>query len=61
MMEKQKLKKLRFKIFHSTWRVYPLADELANEWLKDHPDIEIIDVKYQGNSSTHSICILYKE
>lgn len=50
---------------------YKSADELANQWLKDHPGITIIDFKYQANVSLaaneqtsgseyhQSICILY--
>ena len=51
--------------------VYTSADELANQWLKEHPGITIIDFKYQANVSLaaneqtsgsdyhQSICILY--
>lgn len=50
---------------------YKSADELANQWLKEHPGITIIDFKYQANVSLaaneqtsgsdyhQSICILY--
>lgn len=38
------------------------ADEKFNEWIKDHPDIEIIKFKYcQARYGDHSIAILYKE
>lgn len=38
------------------------ADSFCNEWLKENPNIEIIDILYaQGSGSDHSICILYKE
>ena len=57
--------------YGSTSPVYTSADELANQWLKEHPGITIIDFKYQANVSLaaneqtsgsdyhQSICILY--
>ena len=49
----------KFKIFMGNSN--ETADIKANEWLKENPNIEIIDVKYQQVDNDHSICILYKE
>lgn len=38
------------------------ADDYFNEWITDHPNIEIIKFKYQQSKhGDHSIAILYKE
>lgn len=38
------------------------ADDYFNEWITDHPNIEIIKFKYQQSKyRDHSIAILYKE
>lgn len=38
------------------------ADDKANEWLEENPNVEIISMKYQqARYGDHSICILYKE
>lgn len=52
---------VRFKIFFGASGVS--ADVFANEWLKDNPNIEVLDFKYEHRTSTHyhSICIMYKE
>lgn len=57
----------KFKIFASTFpsglspNTKP-ADVYANEWLEKHPNIEVIDMKYQqAHHGDHSICIMYKE
>lgn len=37
------------------------ADDKFNAWIQDHPDIEIIEFRYQqARYSDHSIAILYK-
>lgn len=51
---------VRFKIFFGNVNHY--ADEKANTWLKEHPDIEVVEMKYQqARYGDHSICIMYKE
>lgn len=57
----------KFKIFASAFpsglspNAKP-ADVYANEWLEKHPNIEVIDMKYQqAHYGDHSICIMYKE
>lgn len=51
---------VRFKLFFGTCS--NLADEKANAWLKEHPDIEVVEMKYQqARYGDHSICIMYKE
>lgn len=38
------------------------ADEKANHWLNKHPNIEIVQMRYQMNvHCEQSICIMYKE
>ena len=37
------------------------ADSKVNEWLKQHPNIRIIDSQYQATQVGHSICIRYEE
>ena len=38
------------------------ADDKANKWLEENPNVEIISMKYQqARYGDHSICILYKE
>lgn len=38
------------------------ADEKFNKWINDHPNIHIIEFKYeQARYGDHSICILYKD
>lgn len=38
------------------------ADELFNEWIAEHPNVEIIFFRYaQARYGDHSIAILYKE
>jgi len=55
---------MRFKIFKGTFS-YGLslyADTKMNEWLEEHPSVEVVDWKYrQVNHDEHSICIMYKE
>lgn len=51
---------VRFKLFFGTCN--NLADEKANAWLREHPDIEVVEMKYQqARYGDHSICIMYKE
>lgn len=51
---------VRFKLFFGTCSNH--ADEKANAWLKEHPDIEVVEMKYQqARYGDHSICIMYKE
>lgn len=54
---------MRFKIFHSQFAYNEdFADIKANKWLAEHPDIAIIDIRYQHCSGGfHSICIFYRE
>lgn len=66
---------IQFKIFQGhnyASSGYTSADTLANQWLNENPDVQIIDFKYQANASItsndfgidtefhQSICILYK-
>lgn len=38
------------------------ADQLFGEWIEDHPNIKIIEFKYeQARYGDHSIAILYEE
>lgn len=37
------------------------SSEKFNRWMKDHQNIEIIDIKYVGNTDSPIICLLYKE
>lgn len=38
------------------------ADDKANAWLVENPNIEILQMKYQqARYGDHSICIMYKE
>lgn len=38
------------------------ADDKANEWLADHPFVDILQMKYQQSRyGDHSICIMYEE
>ena len=49
----------RFKIFMGNSGY--TADDKANEWLEENPNIEIIEMRYQqARCGDHSICILYK-
>lgn len=55
---------LKFKIFFGNDSKLSggTADDKANAWLKENPDVEIIDMKYQQSRfGDHSICIMYKE
>ena len=50
----------KFKVFIGS--INYTADDMANEWLEEHPNVEIINMKYQqARYGDHSICILYKE
>lgn len=53
---------VKFKIFFG-YAGDGQADEEANNWLEKHPNIEVLDFKYQHHTShrCHSICIMYKE
>ena len=56
---------IRFKIFSGCFSTAMCkagpADKQANEWLKKHPDVEIIEMKYQqARMGDHSICIMYR-
>lgn len=49
-------------IFSSSFSSEETADDMFNEWIKEHPNIEIINFRYQQSRyGDHSICILYKE
>ena len=49
-----------FKIFFGNVNHY--ADKKANIWLKENPNIEVVEMKYQqARYGDHSICIMYKE
>ena len=38
------------------------ADILFGEWIEEHPNVKIIEFKYdQARYGDHSICILYEE
>lgn len=38
------------------------ADIEFNKWIQEHPNIEILEFRYQqARYGDHSICILYKE
>ena len=50
----------KFKVFIGN--INHLADDIANEWLEENPNVEIISMKYQqARYGDHSICIFYKE
>jgi len=53
----------QMKIFNGTFsKESESADVEFNMWIKEHPNIEIVDFKYQqARYGDHSICILYKE
>lgn len=52
---------IKFKIFSGNFN-YHNADEKANEWLEEHPDVDIVWMKYwQIDGAHHSICIAYQE
>lgn len=51
---------IKFKIFYG--ELPRPADIRANEWIKEHPNIGIISMKYQqSRNGAHSICIMYQE
>lgn len=53
------MSKTGFKIFMGT-RNFP-ADDMMNEWLDKHPEIKVIDFKYQqARYGEHSICVMYE-
>lgn len=50
------------KIFFGTSKFGRGADKMFNEWIEEHPSIEIIKFKYQqARYGDHSIAILYRE
>lgn len=51
------------KTFHGNFsRGTESVDCKMNLWLKDHPNIDILEFRYQqARYGDHSICILYKE
>lgn len=50
---------MRFKIFLGT--LHDNADVKANIWLREHPEVVIVKMKYKmGSNHDHSICILYR-
>lgn len=52
---------VQFKIFWGQGQEHS-SDAQLNEWLKENPDVEIIDWQYQmSRYGYHSICIRYKE
>lgn len=51
--------KTGFKIFMGTQ--YNPADWDINDWLDEHPEVEVVDFKYQQTGrGENSICIMYK-
>lgn len=51
---------VRFKLFFGANN--NMADDKANTWLNQHPNIKIIEMKYQqARYGDHSICIMYEE
>lgn len=54
---------IKFKIF--TGDVYEPADEILNNWLDKHPEVDIISFRYSVGESydrhVNSICIMYRE
>lgn len=54
---------VQFKIFTGTvdCDAY-MADVKANDWLRQNPDIKIIEMRYQqARYGVHSICIMYEK
>lgn len=52
---------IQFKIFAGN-HTCVMADELANDWIIENPDICIYSYKYQqARCGDHSICIMYEE
>ena len=50
----------RFKIFVGNYN--NTADEEANKWLEENPNVEIVEMRYQqARCGDHSICILYNK
>lgn len=53
------MSKVKFKIFNGPG--YYDAAEYANEWLKENPDVEILEFSYSSHGeNAQSICIMYK-
>ena len=54
---------LKTKIFFGTKTGNYTASDEMNLWLEQHPNVEILEFKYQHTTSYwhHSICILYRE
>ena len=54
---------LKTKIFFSTRINNNSASDEMNLWLEQHPNVEILEFKYQHTTTYwhHSICILYRE
>lgn len=53
---------IKSKIFFGT-RTGNDASDAMNAWLEQHPNVEILEFKYQHTTTYwhHSICILYRE
>lgn len=52
---------IKFKTFYGYSDSDPV-DELANEWMKEHPYIQVLDMRYQvGFASKEYICIMYAD
>lgn len=48
-----------FKIFMGT--VANKADKALNVWLSTHPEIKVVDFKYQqARYGDHSICVMFE-
>ena len=51
--------KTRFKIFMGTFGFK--ADRDMNDWLDEHPEVKVVDFKYQqARCGDHSICVMYE-
>lgn len=54
------MKGIKFEIFATS---FPnSASDSLNEWIEEHPNVEIVDFRYQqARMGDHSICVAYKE
>lgn len=54
---------IKCKLFNGSFGLNSItADEKFNQWMHEHPNIDILEFKYfQARYGDHSICILYKE
>lgn len=42
-------------------QVYCNSEDLVNMWLREHPDVEIIDIKLALNDDGELIMVVYRE